>query len=419
MANVFSKQEKVMFDEIIAGCEDALEVSEQVAKYGTEGELMERSNDTIWREVPMNLVSADRVIGSAVSTKDVKQLMVPSNLGYKKVVPWKLSATELRDSTISGKIQKAASEEIATRINLAIRDVVSLQGTLVVDRTGASGDYDDFAAVETIMDEMGIPKGDRHLMVSTRDWQGAAGNLASRTLMPRSNDAYSSSQIGNVANLMLSKMTNGYALGANAATVTIATNGSQVRYVPLSSESTVAGTINVDNRTQQVTVSTTSGVTAGDAFTIAGINNVHARTKESTGQPKTFRVISVDDGTTMTISPPMIGANSSPTNPELMYKNIDVASTSASANITFLNGTATTLNPFWYKDSIELLLGRYNVPENEGAAVLHSTTKQGVDLVLTKQFTANKFESEYFLDAFFGVVNLAPEMNGVQFFGQS
>ncbi|MGK3946966.1 P22 phage major capsid protein family protein, partial [Streptomyces caeruleatus] len=67
---------------------------------------------------------------------------------------------------------------------------------------------------------------------------------------------------------------------------------------------------NVDNRTQQVTVSATTGVTAGSMFTITGIESVHQITKIATGQLKTFRVISVDSGTTMTISPPMIGANS-------------------------------------------------------------------------------------------------------------
>jgi hypothetical protein len=146
---------------------------------------------------------------------------------------------------------------------------------------------------------------------------------------------------------------------------------------------------------------------------------MHHITKQSTGRPKTFRVISIDDGTTMTVSPPMVGANSSPTDPELAYQNISVDSTSATAAITFLNLAATTLNPFWHKDSIELLVGRYSVPTNQGAAVIKSTTKQGLEVVMTKQFTANSYESAFFVDTFFGTVNKNPEMNGVQFFGQA
>jgi hypothetical protein len=318
-----------------------------------------------------------------------------------------------------GRLQEAASQRLASDINLAIRDIVCDQGSLAVAISGAPGDYDDIASAESLMDELGIMQGDRKLGIGSRDYNGMAGNLASRTLMRKSERAYEDSFIGNVANFDTFKMSKGKAIGANAATVTIDTTGAQVRYVPLASESTTAGEINVDNRTQQLTVSTTTGVTAEDYFTIAGIEAMHHIEKESTGQLKTFKVISVDSGTTMTVSPPIIGANSTPTNPESMYQNVNVASTSATAAITFLNDTASYLNPFWHRDSVELLIGRYNVPTDQGAAVIKGTTKQGMEIVLTKQFTANTYDSEFFLDSFFGTVNLCPEMNGCIFWNQS
>ena len=248
---------------------------------------------------------------------------------------------------------------------------------------------------------------------------GLAGNLASRTLMPKSVDAYAKSRVGMIANLETFKIAKGRPIVANAVTETVDTTGAQVRYVPLAAESTTAGEINVDNRTQQITVSGTTGTLAEDCFTIAGIEAVHQITKESTGRLKTFRVISVDSGVLLTISPPMVGANSSPTAPEDQYKNVEVASTSATAAITFLNLTASVLNPFWHRDSVELLIGRYRVPTDQGPAVLKSTTKQGLEIVMTKAFNAGTYESDYFLDTFYGTVNLCPEMNGVQFFGQS
>lgn len=419
MANVFSKQETVLFDEIVAGYEDALEMSDHVAKYGTNGELMERSQDTIWRPTPYILRSKDRTIGTDVTPNDVKLLSVPSSLGFKKVVPWKLSATEMRDAAQEGRLQKAAAQRLASDINLAIRDIVCVEGTLVVPTVGASGDYDDIAAIESLMDEQGIMEHDRKFGITTRDWNGLAGNLASRTLMPKSADAYAKSRVGMVANLETFKIAKGRPIAANAVTETIDTTGAQVRYVPLSSESVTAGEVNVDNRTQQVTVSGTTGILAEDCFTIAGIASVHQITKEANVALKTFRVISVDSGTLLTISPPMIGANNSPTAPEEAYKNIEVESTSATAAMTFLNLTASTLNPFWHRDSVELLLGRYQVPTDQGPAVLKSTTSQGLEVVMTKEFTAGTYQSDFFLDTFFGTVNLCPEMNGVQFFGQS
>jgi hypothetical protein len=200
--------------------------------------------------------------------------------------------------------------------------------------------------------------------------------------------------------------------------VTIATNGAQVRFVPRATTSSTAGVLNVDNRYQQVTVSTTTGVVAGDAFTIPGIEAVHQITKVPTGQPKTFRVISVDSGTTMTISPPMIGANSSPTDAELQYKNIQVVSTSATATINWLNDNACNVNPFWQRDAIELLPGRYSVPTDGGAAILRASTDQGVELVMQKFYDIDTMTTKYRLDTLFGVVCKNPEMAGVLIFGQ-
>jgi len=169
-----------------------------------------------------------------------------------------------------------------------------------------------------------------------------------------------------------------------------------------------------------VTVSSSAGFTAGDCFTIDGIFAVHQITKENTGQLKTFRVISVPGGgTTLEISPPMIGANSSPTDAEKQYKNIEVVSTSATATITPLNGAATACNPFWHKDSVELLPGRYAVPTNSGVDVMRGSTDQGLEVVMAKKFDNSTFKTLYTLDVLYGVVNTNPEMNGIIIFGQS
>jgi hypothetical protein len=153
-------------------------------------------------------------------------------------------------------------------------------------------------------------------------------------------------------------------------------------------------------------------------FTIDGIQAVHQITKRSTGQLKTFRVISVVDGTSMVISPPMIGANSSPTDAELQYQNVFVASTSATAAINLLNNRATSINPFWRKDSIELLPGRYAVPDGAGADVLRASTDQGIELVMTKRFDPLTFQTLYTLDTLYGVVMTNPEQCGVLIFNQ-
>ncbi len=417
MANAFSKEERVAFEDILAGFNDAMVESKTVAKFGTDGRLMERANDTIWRPMPYILTSQTRTIGSAVTPQAVTQLSVPSRLNQAPNVSWNMTALELRDALQENRLGTAAYQRLASDINTAVRNTAALQGTLVVAITGAAGDYDDVAQAESLMNEQGVPMGDRALFLNTRDYNGLAGNLASRqTMQGKPTDAYERSYVGMVAGFDTFKTDGVYRLAATTATVTIATNGAQVRYVP---DNVDANGNNVDNRYQTVTVSTTTGVAVGSAFTIAGIEAVHHITKQSTGQLKTFRVISVDSGTTMTISPPIIGANSSPTNAELQYKNVNVASTSGTAAITWLNNTATGLNPFWHRESIELLPGRYAVPTDQGVAVMKGTTDQGLEVVMSKKFDNSTFTSLYTLDTFFGTVNTNPEMNGCILFNQS
>ena len=417
MSNNFSKEERVAFEDILAGFNDAMVISKNVATYGTDGQLMERANDTIWRPMPYILTSQDRTVGTPVTAQDATQLSVPSRLGFKKNVTWNMDALELRDALQEGRLGQAAYQRLASDVNTSVRDVASLQGTLVAAITGPAGDYDDIAQAENLMNEQGIPEGDRYLALTTRDYNGLAGNLAGRQnlVANKTLSAYERSYVGMIAGFETFKIDAGRPLGAQATAVTIATNGAQVRYVP---DNVDANGNNVDNRVQTVTVSTTVGVNAGDCFQIPGIEAVHHITKESTGQLKTFRVIRVLTGTTMEISPPMIGANSSPTAAELQYKNIQVVSTGATQTINWLNDNATRLNPFWHKSSIELLPGRYAVPADQGPAVLRGTTDQGLEVVMSKSFNNTTFTSTYTLDILYGVVNTNPQMNGVIIFGQ-
>lgn len=419
MANNFNKEERVAFESILEGFNDAMVISRNVAKFGTNGELMERANDTIWRPMPYILNSQTRTVGSAVTAQDVTQLSVPSRLTEKKNVSWNMNALELRDALQEGRLGTAAYQRLASDINTKVRDVASLEGTLVIPITGAAGDYDDVALAESVMNEQGVPEGDRYLALTTRDYNGLAGNLAGRQNLVASKTigAYERSFVGMIAGFETYKIDAGKRITAAAAggAITVATNGAQVRYVP---DNVDANGNNVDNRYQSVTFSSTTGMVAGDCFTIAGIEAVHQITKESTGQLKTFRVISVTSGTVAVISPPMIGANSSPTAAETAYKNINVASTSGTAAVNWLNDNATGANPFWHKDSIELLPGRYAVPDGQGVDIMRGTTDQGIEVVMGKKFDNSTFTSLYTLDVLFGVVNTNPQMNGLILFGQ-
>jgi len=424
MANAFSKEEIVAFENILEGFNDALILSKNINIYNTNGVTMERARDTMWRPQPYIAQSFTRTIGSSIasSVSTMTQLSVPSTLGFSPCSAWEMNALELRDALQEDRLGAAAKQKLASDINLSVMDLAAAQGTLVVDVSTAAGDYDDIALCDSIMNEQGVMAEDRYLALSSRDYNGMAGNLAIATRSftgNKSANAYERSYVGPVAGFETYKLDYANRCAANAATVTIATNGAQVRYVPKATTSSTGGILNVDNRYQTVTVSSTTGVVAGDAFTIDGIEAVHHITKRSTGELKTFRVIEVVNGTSMVISPPIIGANSSPTDAELQYQNVEVTATSATADVNFLNTTASNINPFWRKDSIELLPGRYAVPDGAGVDVLRAATDQGIELVMTKKFDPLTFQTLYTLDTLYGVVMTNPEMAGILLFNQA
>jgi hypothetical protein len=422
MANDFSKEERVAFEAILEGFQDQLVLSNNVSVYNTDQTMMERTGNVIWRPQPYISQSFDGEDQSA-NFKQYTQLSVPATLGFKKSVPWLMTASELRDALQEERLGDAAKQKLASDINRAVLDVASLQGTLVVKRTVAATGFDDVALCEAIMNEQGVPSYDRFLALSTRDYNGMAGNLASRaTMTGKPQTAYEKAYVGTVASFETFKLDyarrSAAAAGGAALTITTLAAGGNV-YVPKAvSVATTGESSNVDNRFQNVVVSSTVNVAAGDAFTIATVNAVHHITKEDTGQLKTFRVISVTDATHMVISPPLITAQGG-TDAEKQHQNCTVGTPAANSAIVFLNTTAASTNVFWQKDAIELLPGRYAVPSDAGAAVMRGTTDQGVEVVMQKWYDIKTMKTLYRLDTLFGVVNKAPEMSGIILFGQS
>lgn len=420
MANAFSKEERVAFELLLEGFHDQLVLSRNVSIYNTDQVTMERTSDTIWRPQPYISQSFDGQDQTS-NFKDYTQLSVPARIGYAKSVPWVLTAKELRDALQEQRLGQSAKQKLASDINRAVLDVASLQGTLVVKRTSAASGFDDVAQCEAIMNEQGIQYGDRYLALSTRDYNGMASNLqvASRSFDGRKSvDAYERAYVGQVASFDTFKLDYARRLTAAAGGGSITINSGTQYHTPKATSTAVTGEVgNVDNRFQTVTVSGTANVAAGDCFTIAGVEAVHHITKQSTGQLKTFRVISVDSGTTMTISPPIISGAGS-TDAELEYKNVSVTP-SATAAITWLNTAAGYANPFWHKDSLEILPGRYAVPTDAGVAVMRASTDQGIELVMQKFYDINTMKTRYRLDTLFGVVNKAPEQSGIILFSQT
>jgi hypothetical protein len=390
--------------------------------------MMERTNNVIYRPQPYIAQSYDGMDQTGNFTA-YTQLSVPATLGFQKSVPFILDALELRDALQEGRLGDAAKQKLASDINIAIMNVAAAQGSLVVTTNTAAGDYDDIALCDSIMNEQGVQSFDRYLALSSRDYNGLAGNIAGGTggasvarsfSGNKSNNAFERSFVGMVAGFDTYKLD--YAnrlIGATGSNTTMSTLvGASNYYVPTATQTAVTGeTQNVDNRFQTITVTSSTDLLVGTPFEIAGVEAVHHITKQGTGFAKTFRVVSVVNATSVVITPPIISAQGG-TDAELQYQNC-IVTPNASATMTRLNLDTAPINCFWQKDALEILPGRYAVPSDAGVAVMRASTDQGIELVMQKQYDVNTMKTKYRLDTLFGVVNKQPEMSGILLFNQT
>lgn len=425
MANGFSKEEIVAFEQICEGFEDALVLSKNVSKYNTDGTSMERSGDTIWRPMPYIAQSFDGTDATSNFT-DATQLSVPATLGFSKHSTATLDSKEMRDLLQENRLGQAAYQKLASDVNVAIMTVAATQGTLVVPIAAAASGYANIAECDAVMNEQGIPMYDRYQALSSRDYNGMAADLAGRqTFTGKPTNAYEKSYVGEVAGFETFKLDYANRLLAAVPGAGVTVTGASQYYTPAATSTAATGEVgNVDNRYQTIayTVGAAGAIKAGDAFTIVGVNAVHHITKEDTGELKTFRVIEVVTGGgtagagTIKISPPIISGEGA-TDAELAYQNV-TATPADGAAFTFLNIDDAAVNPFWQEDAIEILPGNYAVPTDAGAAVMRATTENGIEIVMQKQYDINTMKTKYRWDVLFGVVNKQPEMSGILLFNQ-
>lgn len=428
MANAFSKEEKVAFDQVLEGFNDSVVATKMANVYITDQTTMERTGDIIWRPQPYIMTSYDGNDMSA-NFKDVTQLSVPAVIDSQKVVPYTLTARQLRDQLQEGRLGDGARQKLGSDINVSLTSVAATYGSVFVKRPAAAAGFDDLAQADALFTEQGIPEMARVMGLSPRDYNNMASNLAKPQTsgLQKTATAFEKAFLGDVAGFDTYKLNYATRLAAAVpgAGVTI-TNVLPLYYTPVAATLTAGrGWLNVDNRFQtiSITVGAAGALKVGDSFTIAGINAVHHITKQDTGQLKTFRIVEIVSGggtvgaNTVKICPPII-SNGGGTPAEAQYQN--VASTPTNGlTLTFLNTTAGYVNPFWQGGAMEILPGRLAPATESGLAVMRGTTDDGIELVMTRQGEINDLSTKYRFDTIYGCNCLNPEMAGVMMFSQT
>jgi hypothetical protein len=345
-------------------------------------------------------------------------------MAHYKSTNFTLDALENRDPLRAQRRIEANMMKLASDVNVSIMNTITNQAAQTVKVTTAAGDFDDIALCQTRFDQIGVPYEERHLGLGPQAAAGLSSYLQGSE-RPFGNattdDALKNMKVPFMAGFYAHKLNYVKQLTAAAGggALTIDTQAAATNYyVPSAITSTTGDEfVNTDNRRQTITVSSTTNVVAGDRFTIDGIFEVHRETKLSTGQLKTFVVIEVVNATTLVISSPII-SNQGGSAAEAQYQNC-VVTESATASITFLNTVGGAANLFWHRDSVALLPGNISVDNDAGMGVARYTTANGIEIVMTKQGQIDDLKAKYRMDAFYGTVNLDPDMNGVLLFSQT
>lgn len=414
MANAFNREEVILFDRVLEKFNADNTVAAQATRFSQPGKQMQRRGDTVWRPTPQISTTVDGLditndIGS------ITQMSVPASLSTIANVPFQLDALEARDDLYMERKAESAAQALSSRVNKMMADNIKIWGSLTVAQSDPLTGYDDISLVDAMMVEQEVLGNDKTMVLNPRDYNRMGGNLAQRTLMPRSEKALDDTVIGPVSNFNTFKTSYGPVLEAAAGSgITVSETQS---YVPVSTVTASTGeTANVDNRTMNLTVSDVTGVKPGDKFTIAGVNAISHISKNPTGELKTFTVIEVGsaEASTLRIAPAIVVAGAS--DAETDYANVDSAALKGSA-ITFLNTKDTQSNLFFMNNSIEIFGGRLAFPE-DGLTVMRMTTDSGIEIIFARQGDVLSAVTTYRLTMFMGVTNLNPEMNGVLIGGQ-
>lgn len=406
MANSFNREEVILFEKVLEKFDSDNTVVKQAGSFSQPGAEMQRRGDTVWRPTPQISTTVDGldITGNIGS---ITGMVVPATLSTISNVPFEMDAQTLRDPVQMERKATSAAQALSAKINRAIADNVSNSGSLVVTDTLALTGYDNVAECEALMIENDIGDMSKTFVFNARDYLSVASNLASRTLQPRSETAYSDSSIGPIAGFDTYRTSYQRTLPAGGAGTTVA--GAGQKHVPASTSTAATGeTANVDNRFMDLNVTAGANLNVNDAITFAGVNAVSHINKNDTGQLKTFRVTAIN-ANVITITPPIIAGGA--TDAETDYQNCSAVPANLAA-ITAVNTVAKPTNVFFANDSIEVFNGNLAFPE-DGMTVMRQSTDSGLEIIFAKQANILTGVITYRLTIFFGTTNLCPEMNGI------
>lgn len=425
MANAFSKEEIVFFEQVLAGFDPNNITARQVDKFMPASTTLERSALTVHRPVPYITLGTEGLTLADAAFADRTQLSVPSTLNANvgapsdiKNIPFEMNAIELNDPLQRDRIAEAAVQQLSAIVDSTVATEVANRGSLFIKNGASITTYAHVAQCEEAMSIRDVPIMEpRTLIMNPRDYNTVAGNLANRDAPPTgvSLTAFERSMIPRVATFDSFKA-NFMPTQTLTAAAGYLVNGADQDHDPKAVD--VNGN-NVDNRTQDLIINTGTGdVNQGDAFTIANVFAVSQVHKNVTADLQVFRVVSTASAAgaqTITITPAIVAAaGDGGAQANIDYANVDSIPATTAA-LTFINLTASQpSNIFFMNRAVEIVHGSLATMDLDGAGVstMSMSTDSGIEILFAKGSEINGLTTKYRLTMWMTANVLIPEMCG-------
>lgn len=414
MANAFANKVDIFFEKVVEGFEATNVSAKNVSLYKPPVGQLAEGGQTFYRSMPMLTEVVDgRDVSAAYN--DLTELTVPSTLTESHIrnVPVSLTGTDLNNPHMMRNIVQATNVMLSNKLDTLVAGEIADKGTLVVVNSTAIDTYDDAAEADALMLEQQATKGMRVMLLNPRMAKNLAGNLAGRGTMNQAPmDAYTRSALPPIAGFDTFRVDYGKSITLSASSGDLIAGAGQ-SYTPVS----MSAGLPVDNRTQTINVDDGAAgahsLVAGDCFTIAGVYAVGHINKQSTGQLKTFRVISVPSGTSLEIAPPIIPADGA-AQAQKDYANVNTTPADNAA-ITALNIATKPASVFYEKEAVEIIHADFNTEpfEATGKKVRKAVTDSGVQIIMLSDSNVDTLVAKYRMFIWANVNILNYELAGI------
>lgn len=384
--------------------------------------MLQNAGDYFWRSVEQHapILSGWDLTGQE---QTIIEETCPFALGTPTNDLVSQRADQVRDLGFWERRGKASGVQQATELNRAIASRAALQGSLFI-RTNTTSGYTAIATAQALMNERQLEKmSGRNFVLNDRDTLLYANDLAGRqTLQGRPADTWASGQIGkNVAEFDV--YTGAYLpnlVGGADPASTVTGNQS---FAPEGGSVSATGAVvtNVDWRIATIPVNTSVGYNVGDKVKFTNgatdVMSVGLADKNTTGQPMTFTIVEITDGTHVKVFPKPI-ANDDPglTALQKAYSNVDTRILNA-AVMTRLNIDASNkTNLFWEKSAISVIGG--TIPASlfkqfAGKQVITKTLKNGLTMYMLYDGDITDMTFRFRIFTWYGITINNPQNVGV------